>query len=154
MRSFRKLNSAGFTLMEMMTAISVVGILAAIGFPAFTRTLPGLRLTDAARQVATELQYTRIRAISQSTRYQLVFAPTSYLRQQWTGALWVNDAGAGNFALPAGVTALANENPDFQPRGILTNAGMVTITLDNGAQQMFVCVTTIGRVRIQNAMCV
>jgi type IV fimbrial biogenesis protein FimT len=148
MRNFRYFNSAGFTLAELMTVVSVLGILIAIGTPAFTRTLPGLRLTDAARQVATELQHVRMKAIAQGIAQQISFSTTSYTLQRCNGGC-TNDSGA--IALPEGITATASATPQFQPRGIATSAS--TITLSNGTQQKFVCVRTIGRVNIQDAAC-
>ena len=148
MRNLCKLNSAGFTLMEMMTAISVIGILAAIGFPAFTRTLPGLRLTDAARQVATELQHVRMKAIAKGIPQQITFSTSSYVLQNCNGAC-ANDSG--NIGLPAGITATAATAPRFEPRGTVTTAA--AITLSNGTSQKFVCVKTIGRVNIQDGAC-
>jgi prepilin-type N-terminal cleavage/methylation domain-containing protein len=148
MRIFRNLNSAGFTLGEMMTAISVLGILVAIGMPAFMRTLPGLRLTDAARQVATELQHVRMRAIAQGIPQQITFSTSSYIVQQCNGAC-TNESG--NIALPEGITATAATAPRFEPRGTVTTAS--AITLSNGMSQKFVCVKTIGRVNIQDAAC-
>lgn len=148
MHSLRNLNSAGFTVGEMMVAISILGILVAIGMPAFTRTLPGLRLSDAARQVATELQHVRMKAIAQGIAQQISFSSSSYILQRCNGAC-TNDSG--NIALPEGITVTASTAPQFQPRGTVTTA--TTITLSNGTEQKFVCVKTIGRVNIQDAAC-
>ncbi|MGH7928549.1 MAG: GspH/FimT family pseudopilin [Candidatus Binatia bacterium] len=148
MRISRILNSAGFTVGEMMTAISVLGILVAIGMPAFTRTLPGLRLTDAARQVATELQHVRMKAIAQGIAQQISFSGSSYVLQRCNGTC-TNESG--NIALPEGITVTASATPQFQARGTVTLA--TTITLSNGTGQKFVCVKTIGRVNIQDATC-
>jgi Tfp pilus assembly protein FimT len=146
--SFRNLNSAGFTLGKMMAAISILGILVAIGMPAFTRTLPGLRLTDAARQVATELQQMRMRAISRGIPQQVTFSYSSYVLQQCNGAC-TNEGG--NIGLPEGITVTAATAPRFEPRGTVTTAA--AITLSNGTKQKYVCVRTIGRVNIQDAAC-
>lgn len=148
MGSVRKLNSAGFTLMEVMTAISLIAIVAAIGMPAFTRALPALRLTDAARQVATELQHVRMRAIARGIPQQITFSTSSYIVQQCNGAC-TNESG--NIALPEGVTATAATTPRFEPRGTVNTAA--AITLSNGAAQKYVCVTTIGRVNIRDGAC-
>jgi Tfp pilus assembly protein FimT len=132
----------------MMTAITVLGILAAIGMPAFTRMLPGLRLTDAARQVATELQHVRMKAISRGIPQQVTFATSSYILQQCNGAC-TNESG--NIVLPEGITATVATAPRFEPRGTVTTA--TAVTLSNGTQQKYVCVRTIGRVNIQDAAC-
>ena len=57
-------NQSGFTLIELMAAIGVAGLLMVIAMPIFTKTLPGLRLNDAARQIATDLQQVRMRGDS------------------------------------------------------------------------------------------
>jgi Tfp pilus assembly protein FimT len=141
-------NSAGFTVGEMMTAISILGILVALGMPAFTRTLPGLRLTDAARQVATELHHVRMKAIAQGIAQQVTFSTNSYILQQCNGSC-TNESG--NIALPEGITATVATAPRFEPRGTVITAA--AITLSNGTAQKFVCVKTIGRVNIQDGSC-
>ena len=146
--SFSGLNSAGFTVGEMMAAVSILGILVAIGMPAFTRTLPGLRLTDAARQVATELQHVRMKAIARGIPQQVTFSTSSYVLQQCNGAC---TSDGGNIGLPEGITATASTPPRFEPRGTVTTAA--AITLSNGTRQRYVCVRTIGRVNIQDAAC-
>ena len=148
MRIVRSLNSAGFTVGELMTVISVLGILVAIGMPAFTRTLPGLRLTDAARQVATELQHARMKAIAQGIAQQISFSSSSYMLQRCNGTC-TNESG--NIALPEGIAVTASATPQFQPRGTAISAA--TITLSNGIEQKFVCVKAIGRVSIQDGTC-
>jgi Tfp pilus assembly protein FimT len=148
MRTLRNVNTAGFTVGEMMAVISILGILVAIGLPAFTRTLPGLRLTDAARQVAAELQHVRMKAIAQGIAQQISFSSSSYVLQRCNGTC-TNESG--NIALPEGISVTVSATPQFQPRGTVTPAA--TITLSNGAEQKFVCVKTIGRINIQDAVC-
>jgi len=141
-------NDGGFTLIELLAAIGVASILMAIAIPSFLSTLPGLRLTDAARQVATDLQQVRMRAIARNIPYQISFSTTSYVMQRCNGAC-INDGG--NIALPDGITVTASTVPQFQPRG--TAAADATITLTNGSSTTRVCVKTVGRVNIQNASC-
>jgi len=136
-------NSAGFTLIEMMATISVAAILMAIAMPRFFAVLPGLRLNDAARQVATDLQLARMRAISQNNTnavtfntgtgvYSFTLSPDTYnIPQLYPG-----------IALTA-----ATANPVFTSRG--TAATPATITLSNGTAIRQVQVTPVGRVRIQ-----
>jgi Tfp pilus assembly protein FimT len=143
-----RLNSAGLTVHELMTVVGVIGILAAIGIPNFSRSLPGLRLTDAARQVATELQHVRMKAIARGIPQQVTFATSSYVLQQCNGTC-TNDSG--NIALPEGITVTAATAPRFEPRG--TVLAPASIQLSNGATQKYVCVKAIGRVNIQDSGC-
>ena len=148
MHAFRRLNSAGFTMHEVMTVIGVIAILAAIAIPKFSRALPGLRLTDAARQVATDLQHVRMKAVAQGIAQQISFSSTTYTLQRCSGAC-INDSG--NIALPEGITATTVTAPRFEPRGTVT--APAAVTLSNGTTQKYVCVKTIGRVNIQDAAC-
>ena len=144
----RGLSRAGFTVAELMVTIGVMLILMAIAMPRFLATLPGLRLADAARQVATDLQQLRMKAIAQNIPYQITFSSSTYVLQQCNGGC-TNDSG--NIALPQGITATASTAPQFQPRG--TAAASATITLSNGTAQKYVCVRTVGRIKIQDAVC-
>jgi len=150
MRAFRSMiaNRAGFTVAELMTTVAVMGILTAAAVPMFLNTLPGLRLSDAARQVATDLQQLRMKAIAQNIPYQITFSTSTYVLQRCSGAC-TNDSG--NIVLPEGITVTASAAPQFQPRG--TAAASATITLSNGSAQKWVCVKTVGRVNIQDAVC-
>lgn len=132
-----------------MAAIGVAGLLMAIATPIFTSTLPGLRLNDAARQIATELQQVRMRAVAQSIPYQLVFAATTYVVQSCNGAC--ANVG-GNMALPQGITITPPTTaPQFQPRGTVTTAA--TIRVSNGTTNKWVCVKIVGRINVQNTVC-
>jgi prepilin-type N-terminal cleavage/methylation domain-containing protein len=145
---YKAFNHAGFTIAELMATIGVMGILVAIAVPVFMATLPGLRLSDAARQVATDLQQLRMKAIAQNIPYQITFSTSTYVLQRCNGTC-TNDSG--DIVLPQGITVNAPTAPQFQPRG--TAAASATITLSNGNAQKWVCVKTVGRINIQDATC-
>jgi len=138
----------GLTLMELMATLGVAAILMAIAIPNFMSTLPGLRLNDAARQVATDLQQLRMKAIAQNLPYQITFSTNTYVLQKCSGSC-TNESG--NIVLPQGITITATAAPQFQPRG--TVAAATTIRLSNGASNKWVCVRTVGRVNIQDTVC-
>lgn len=137
---------AGFTLGEVLTGIGLFGILAAIAVPRFNSTLPGLRLTDGARQVATELQQLRMKAIAQNMPYQMTFSSTTYKLQKCNGTCTDE---TGNLTLPTGITATTSATPQFLARG--TASAAATITVTNGTTSKYVCVKTVGRISIQDS---
>jgi prepilin-type N-terminal cleavage/methylation domain-containing protein len=140
--------SHGFTVIEMLTAISVGSILMAIAVPVLLNTLPALRLADAARQVATELHQVRMKAIAQNIPYQIAFSTTTYVTQKCPASC--TDDG-GSVSLPTGITLTASTSPQFQTRG--NAAAATTITLSNGAIQKWVCVRVVGRINVQDTTC-
>ncbi|SEQ85700.1 type IV fimbrial biogenesis protein FimT [Azotobacter beijerinckii] len=57
--------SRGYTLIELMTTLAVVGVLAMIGVPAFTHTVDGQRVGSTSRNLRASLALARHAAISQ-----------------------------------------------------------------------------------------
>jgi prepilin-type N-terminal cleavage/methylation domain-containing protein len=145
----RRNDCAGFTVIELLAAIGVAGLLMMVAMPFFTRTLPALRLNDAARQIATDLQQVRMRAIAQSIPHQISFTTTTYVVQRCNGAC-ANDGG--NMALPEGIVVTPPSTaPQFQPRGTVPTAA--TIRLSNGTANKWVCVKIVGRINVQDTVC-
>ena len=148
MTTYRKSQSQGFTVIEMLTSILVGSILMAVAIPAFFAVLPGLKLGFAARQVATELNQLRMKAIAQNIPYQMAFSTNTYVLQKCAG-LCTDDSG--NITLPDGISLTASTSPQFQTRG--TAVAATTITLSNGSSQKWVCVRTVGRINVQDTVC-
>jgi prepilin-type N-terminal cleavage/methylation domain-containing protein len=132
----------GFTMIELMAAIGVAGILMAIAIPRLLSVLPGLRLNDAARQVATDLHLARMRAIAQNNSNTVTFNSSTGI---YTFTLGNESIDIDQ--LYQGITFSAvTANPVFTSRG--TASTVATITLSNGSATKQVEVTAAGRVRI------
>ena len=72
-------NQSGFTLLELMITVAVLGVLAALALPSFQSVLEGRRLVGAAENLFADLQFARSESIKRNVviRFQVT-----------TGANW------------------------------------------------------------------
>ena len=65
------------TILELMTVIGIVAILAAIGIPNYISWLPKYRVGTAIRQLYTEMHLVKMNAIAENNNYIITFDTTA-----------------------------------------------------------------------------
>ena len=152
---------SGFSLVELMVAIAIIGILAGIAIPNFLSFLPNSRLRAATRDVVSCLQEMKIRAIKENANTVIDF---DLANDQYTAFV---DNGAGAFAgdgIQNGTEAIIKQVtmlPDidmnnstfagntfgYNSRGLSTSGGTLSIT--NNINTTNIIANIAGNIRVQ-----
>jgi len=113
--------SKGFTLIEVIVVIVIIGILSTIAFPMFSRWIPNYRLKGAAQELYSDLQKSKLHAIKTNRRVIFNFnvvadcsAPTGYIFTDSDGKVVASNNFTDNICLNFSDFLPSN---GFDPRG-------------------------------------
>jgi type IV fimbrial biogenesis protein FimT len=151
------LSRTGFTLMEMMIVIAVIGILSAIAIPSFLSMLPGMRLNGAARMVAGDLMAARMKAVKLNQKTKIFFDNDHQYRicNDADGNGTVDDGEGDNVSRNTQTeyhdVSLSGTDLMFYPRGTgPTPSVTITVTSSTAGLSKLVKVHYTGRVKIED----
>jgi len=131
----------GFSILELVVVLALMGILAAIALPGWSRLLPAFQLDNSTRQLQSELHNIKMRAAAENSGFQLAYlAGASQYTIQTDAKVLVTKP------LPEGIVITKAGTVSFSPRG---TAGANRVRLRNSAGLCKqVVVSAMGRVRI------
>jgi len=155
--------SHGLTMLELIVTLSLFSALGTLAFLQVQPLLAQARLNSGARQIATDLQVARMKAISQNRRFRVTFRPAmgDYVVDREDNSSWrllvlhghtVENVTEATLSLPSGVAiASVNSGGDviFVPRGHVDGGISITLSSLVGAGNRKVIVNLAGRVRIE-----
>ncbi len=135
--------SSGLTLLELIIVLTIVGIVIAVACLHVIRISSANRLHEAAREIASDLQFARLLAVKEDRNIRVMFRTDSYEIRRASDLYIVKSS---NFNSNYPEIELPDLSVIFNSRG---NASPATITISHfmGAQQ--ITVTSIGQVKMQ-----
>jgi prepilin-type N-terminal cleavage/methylation domain-containing protein len=122
----------GFTLIEVLVVVGIIGILMAVGYPSILNTLAVRNLENTTRQIQSYLQQTKLRAVDTKIVHRVRF----YLAD---GGYWVYEME--RFQVDG--TWARVEGP---PRKTISRRYNVTITLPASGSDHIAIFTPVGSV--------
>ncbi|HSK29511.1 MAG TPA: GspH/FimT family pseudopilin [Candidatus Limnocylindria bacterium] len=131
---------SGFSLIELIVGLALMGIIAAIALPNWTSLLPNFALNNSLRQVQSELHHIKMRAAAENVSFQL-----AYLQGAGTYTIQRDTKVIVSKPLAEGTTIAKDGTISFSPRGTAT-ANRVRLRNSTGACKQIV-VSSTGRVR-------
>lgn len=118
MNAFPKSRGMGFSLIELMIGVVIMGILAAVAMPSFRTWLQNTQIRNAAESIANGLQKARAEAVARNTNVTFVLGANSS---------WVVSVVASGEVIES---RSANEGSQNVTRTV-SPAGATTITFNN-----------------------
>ena len=132
---------SGFSLIELMVLVAIVGVIAGISAPPIFRYVNSNRLQTNADRMASDLQYVRTLSVSRSIIMRVSSTPTGYK---------LTDPATGDIirerTFEHGLGLATTQSSDFYPWGM---ADATVFNMSNSTGAMAVNLLPTGIVEVQ-----
>lgn len=145
-------HAAGFTLIEALIVLAIIGVLAAVGIPSFSQMIANQRTKSIASDLFTSLVRARSEAIKRNT--EITIRPTGNWVSGWTipdpadSAAQIDVHGASANAVITGPGSVI-----FTPNGRSKAAATFEVGVVNRSERRCVIIDLSGRPYQKNSAC-
>ena len=134
--------SSGFTMIELLVIVAIVGILIAVAAPSFTESTAKRSLEGVANELNADLQYAKSQAASVNVVVSMVTSANGYTVSSASATL-------KTIALDSKITLSSPLTVSFDPyRGFANTAIVITLTHTQTSAQLQVKVDALGRIQM------
>ena len=126
--------SCGFTLVELMVAVGIVAIVAAIAIPGILGWLPNYRLRSAVMDLEGNLQWTKLQAIKNNRTWAVIFDQPNniyYICSDDNGTGWDGPVAMGGNDTLARTVRLADYNAGVNFTAVAAPTAPPAFTFNN-----------------------
>ena len=134
--------NSGFTMIELLVIVAIVGILIAIAVPSFTESLAKRSLEGVANELNADLQYAKSQAAGANVSISMVTSAHQYT---------ISSASTTFKTLPidSKITLTSPVTVTFEPyRDFANAASAITLTHTQTSAQLQVKVDALGRIQM------
>ena len=141
----KNMQRKGASLFEMVASLAILGILIGFASISFVNPSPKYRLLTAVREIQSQMNSARYKAIRTGTKVRVRFKTNGFCLETWgeNEEKWI----PGHYKLIRGAQVEANNTPTFHSIGTVSN--LCTINIFNTWGHFKISLAISGRIKIK-----